>query len=354
MKRSILYIAAMMLTLTFVACENDEMAVNTNTNVPQSISVSDLIANYTTESGVYQPVRTRSNGDYAKNLFTIDTIPSSGPDIMLVGRVVSDDMAGNLYKTLVIQDINDPKRGIKISVDGSNISGLYPYGQLIAVRLNGFCIGKYAGQYQIGVAAYNNNTIAQNASQKVGWAIGRIPLNLFVKATTAYGVAEPDKVVIHEMTIDEIRQSDIHEVAGRFVRIKNVHFTSQYYLSGGDPADCTDGDPRTDTNSAVFAPTTDFIGYSQSRIFADERGNTMATSTSEYAKFAYYRLPASEYVGDVVGIVGYYYDNPRYRSNPSSITITLRGIGLGGSVNDLVDFTNPNGAVWEPKEWAED
>ena len=335
------------------ACETDEPQPNTNTEVPTSISVADLIANYTTASGVYQPVRQRANGDYGSNLFTIDTIPSGGPDIILVGRVVSDDMAGNLYKTLVIQDINDPKRGMKISVDGSSISGLYPYGTLIGIRLNGLCIGKYANQYEIGVASYNNNTLAMNANGKVGWVIGRIPLNRFTKATTIYGQAEPDKVVINDITIPEILNGNIDEVAGRFVRIKNVHFTNQYFDTNGNPTNCSDGDPRTDENSGVFAPTTNFIGFSQSRAFADELGNMCCTSVSEYAKFAYYRLPDAEYVGDIVGIVGFYFDNPRYASDNSDWSISIRGIGLNGTVNDLVDFKNAAGELWQPKEWSE-
>ena len=49
-------------------------------------------------------------------LFSVDDIPNSQP-VVIVGRIVSSDVAGNIYKTLYIQDIDHPEQGLKLSVD---------------------------------------------------------------------------------------------------------------------------------------------------------------------------------------------------------------------------------------------
>ncbi len=359
--------------LMLTSCKVDEPPVN-NRSVDdilldenyKVLSFMQILENYTTEKGVYNPVRTRSDGEYASNLFSIDTIAydmnndgiyNDKDAVYFMGRVISDDFTGNIYKNLILQDVLDPKHGVTFVLDASSLSGYYPLGQVLLVRLNGLAIGKYANQYEIGCASYYNRTneTAMNATSKVGWCIGRIPFNRFNRWTQRIGVADPSKIVVTDMTIPQMRQEEqenLQGLCGRLVRIKNVHFTSEYYDTNGKPQPCDDKDPRVSQNAAVFAPTTDFINFSQGRIFKDEDGNDLSVSTSEFAKFAYYKLPDEQYVGDVVGIVGYYYDQAKYKANNSKLTITLRGIGIDGSINDLQNFRNDDGNLWIPMEWA--
>jgi hypothetical protein len=80
------------------------------------------------------------------------------------------------------------------------------------------------------------------------------------------------------------------------------------------------------------------MGHPQSRIIADSLGNKTAVSTSEYAKFAHFYLPGANkdgidqcpnYVGEIVGILGFYSDNATYDPAPDDWSITIR------TVNDL-------------------
>ena len=117
----------------------------------------------------------------------------------------------------------------------------------------------------------------------------------------------------------------------KLVCIKNVHFTGQY-SNNGTPTNCSTGDPEVDENANVFAPTTNNLNYPQSRIIADVNNKNKRTlvSTSEYAKFAHFYLPASNYVGEVVGILGFYYDNgknfTKYPPEADDWSISIRSV----------------------------
>ena len=96
----------------------------------------------------------------------------------------------------------------------------------------------------------------------------------------------------------------------------------------------------------IIAPTTNNIGYPQGRVIADSKGNKTVISSSEYAKFAYFYLPGADkngiancpkYVGDVVGILGYYSDNARYDPASDDWAISIR------SLDDLQLYHDANG-----------
>lgn len=353
MKKYIYSIVA--LTVGLVGCNSfDEVAKNslTESNVPaKTHTIKEFLNEHMSVRGDLFPVRTRSGGnglDVPANigLFSVDTIPSGGSDIIIRGRVITDDYAGNFYKSLVIQDSENHRQTIRISVDGGSISGRYPLGQLLNIRCNGLAVGKYANQPQLAIPSYNNNVNATSPNQKVGWAPGRIPLLLFNQAVTAIGMPEKSKVVVDTLTIAEILSAAPHELDGRLVCIKGVFFNQKYANTDGSLVDLTTGNPNTDTNANVFAPTTNNIGFPQSRAMQDQSGNWILISTSEYAKFAFTHIPATEFVGTVTGIVGFYRDNERYVARSTNWSISLR------SLNDL-KLVNSEGKSWTPIEWKE-
>ena len=106
-------------------------------------------------------------------------------------------------------------------------------------------------------------------------------------------------------------------------------------------------------NANVFAPTTNNIGYPQGRVIADANGNKTAVSSSEYAKYAHFYLPGADkngvancpkYVGDVVGILGFYSDNARYDPASDDWAISIR------SLDDL-QLKDANGNLWPRVEY---
>lgn len=360
MKKNILLIIA--VALVAWSCKQEPIAPREakDAKMQTTHSIKQFLETYMSESGDYSPVRDRATRDNVRYVFSIDSIPTAGEDIVITGRVISDDAAGNLYKTMVIQDINDPKYALRISVDAGSIGGVYPLGQVINIRCNGLAVGRYAEQPQLCVASYNNNTYANKPEEKMGWAPGRIPFPRFQQAVEAVGMPDKKAIVVDTMTIAEInavisrsvgnpncKVDGFQELQGRLVCIKDVHFTNEYWNYGVATA-CINGNPSSDSNCGVFAPTTKGMGFPQGRLIADANGNKIAISTSEYADYAYTVLPGAEYTGTVVGILGYYFDNikdTRNNDEAANWSISLR------SLDDLQ--LTYQGQPWEPKEWGE-
>ena len=299
-------------------------------------SIDSLIKEFGSLKGDMFPVRTNS-GD--KGLFSVDTIPSVatyGSEIIIAGRVISDDSQGSFYKTLVIQDIKKPMYALKISVVASAIGGWYPLGSVVSIRCNGLALGKYADMFQLGISYFNPNN--------PGYEPGRMPLPMFQVRAKVHSLPEFDKIVIDTVTIAELNtikndlvQNDTTRAYhSRIVLIRDVYFTGQGWerVQGvAKPVDLSEA-------NKIFAPTTNGIGYPQSRVISD--GTDVAViATSEYARFCNVKLPPPSYKGNIIAIIAYY--NDRYGNTPEGqnpVQLTLR------SLEDL-DLYN-NGQKWEP------
>ena len=347
MKKSVFNISALLFSMgcmLLAACTPDEptklyiseIEADAMIEAGQCLTIEEFKATYMTEEGNYcmpDLYRERSKaGNYY--LFSIDTIPVSDTPIYIRGRVTTDDYAGNFYKTLCIQQmVNGKQQALRLSVDAGSIGGLYQLGQEILIRVDGLAIGRYANQPQLCLPSYNNNIYANKAEQKVGWAAGRIPFAIFKARTQCIGT--PDKSKLY---YDTLKITDYNHITSlvearswdaKLVCIQDVHFTGQYD-NNGTPTNCTTGDPETDGNANVFAPTTENMNYPQSRVIKDAQDKWTLVSTSEYAKYAHFYLPANNYWGDVVGILGFYYDNGlnynRYPPEASDWSISIRSV----------------------------
>ncbi len=319
--------------------------------------------NYLSEQTLY---RTRAvgsgtiKGNDTLYLFSLDTIPANGPGIYIMGRVSTDDYGGNFYKSLVIQQIVDnQQQALRISVDAGSVSGMYPRGQMILIRCNGLAIGRYANQPQLCVPSYNNNVFAESASQKVGWAPGRIPLARFKKATKYIGKPDETKLVYDEMTIESITTSyDIvanRKEDGKLIRINNIHYSGEYLALMNKqyvPTTCSTGNPTDDENANVFAPTTQNVNRPQSRLIYDaDDAYYIGVSMSEYAKQANYYLPGATaadegevYFYDSLAIIDY--SQPHLIANLNEtlkncyIPVTARKEYQGWKIDDVVYTDN--------------
>jgi len=244
-------------------------------------------------------------------LFTADLI-SAQAGVVINGIVTSSDVEGNVYKYIVVQEEGANAQAMKISIDAGSLSGIYPLGQRVSVRCNDLYIGKYAEGPQIGVF-YENTT-----KSPVRIEPGRIPKLISDTHISAYGLPALTAVIADTMTIAQIKAAGL-TVVNKLVCIKNAYFT-------GNGADY--GQPKPIANEAdkIFAPSTNGVGYPQSREIQDGTGSVFI-STSEYAKFASRKLPASSYKGNITAIVGWYNDKDATPS-PSKIyhQLTLRSI----------------------------
>ncbi len=341
-------------------------------------NINTLLAEpYMTEKGNFKSdsclYRTRSTYG-SLELFAIDTLPVNGPGIYIRGRVATDDYGGNFYKSLVIQQVNDWENGgaaidqqcLRISVDMGSANGMFPQGQEILIRCNGLAIGRYANQPQLCIPTYNNNIFASSHEEKTGWAPGRIPSARFRRAVRHLGTPDKSKLVYETMTLAQMQTKYLSQysdvvaarlVDGRLVKITDVHFSGEYddLQKGVTPcnrymaSDTTDnGNPEVDGNACTFGPTTGNVGYPQSRYVKDASGaNKALVSTSEYARYAYFYLPAAKYVGSITGVLGYYMDNGRYAPDGGEWSITPCNLG------DILPECQKENADprWIPTEW---
>jgi hypothetical protein len=368
--KKILYIAIMALC---VACTPDPVDESklflTDAQADELIAQGTLLSlqafkdTYMTEKGNFLSdvtvYRERATKDGVNYLFSIDTIPVSATPIYIRGRITTDDYAGNFYKAMCIQQINEAgeQEALRLSVDAGSVGGLYQIGQEILIRVDGLAIGRYANQPQLCLPSYNNNIYANKAEEKIGWAPGRIPIAIFKARTQCIGKPDVSQLVYDEYTIDDftsvLNLQEARTWDAKLVRVKDVHYTGELFDTYGEPQQCSTGDPEEDSNANVFAPTTENMGYPQGRVIADEAGNLTVVSSSEYAKFAHFYLPGANqngidgcanYVGEVVGILGFYSDNAKYDPAPDDWSITIR------SLDDL-QLKDANGNLWPRIEY---
>lgn len=357
-------------------------------------SINDFMHTFMdTEKGDFgdkeNPYRSRSTNGNGIYLYAVDTLPSDGEPIYIRGRVTTDDYAGNFYKTLIIQQRTNwetgeeiPQQNLRISVDLGSVSGMFPMGQELLICCNGLAVGRYGNQPQLCVPAYNNNIFAMNATQKVGWAPGRIPAAKV--RNCVYRIGRPDPTVLKYDTltlqqlfseVPEVPQQTVEdmwkvrEADGRLVCLKDVKFTGEAN-NDGNLVDCEYAHPDSSTIANVFASTTKNIGFPQGRIIkSNDDSKRMGCSNSEYSKFANYLLPGAKqskdeavagctnYRGTITGILSWYCDNATGTKNGTmsklwdlNWSVTPRGIpGVG--VNDINLYYAKKKQYWEPEEF---
>ncbi len=187
------------------------------------------------------------------------------------GYVTSSDAAGNIYKYIFIQDETG---GIGISIDASSLSTTYRVGQEIVLNMKDKWIGKYNGNYLIGLPEWY-------AAQSV-WEAGRLPLETFNSMVEINGLPKSDMVnpVVTKIS-DFSGKSDketILKYSGQLVKLQNVKWAE------------ADGVTTYSESDA-----------SSNRTLQDEDGNTVTVVNSNYATFRAAMLPLGS--GDVTGIL---------------------------------------------------
>ncbi len=297
-----------MLGVGFTACSYEP--------IPEDSLIADA-------ENAWQPTMSiadfKQTFDVKDDLYTINYIDTES-EVIIKGRITSTDVAGNIYKYIMLQD--ETGEALKVSVDAGSLYGTLPLGQEIAIKCKGLVLGRYADMVQLGVETYNTN---YNRIEP-----GRIPFPYFNERVQRIGYPDTTKVLVEEITIPQLLNAD-STMHGRLVILKNVHFTGL-----GD-----DGGKLRDSEK-IFAPSTFNgtynVGYPQARQIADEDGNVAYVSTSEYARFAELKIPDSGEWGDIVALVGWYKNKT---DQDGEFQLTIR------TLNDLQGFTT-GGDTKEP------
>lgn len=219
----------------------------------------------------------------------------AGEHVVIAGRVISSDAAGNIFKSLVIQDATG---ALSMSINAYNLYTDYRVGQEIVLDLTEMYIGKYSTLQQLGFPDY---------SAAYGWQASFMPLEFFKEHAQVNGLPEPAKVDTLVINIPtDNSEAALMKYQSQLVRLNNV-----YFVDGGEASFCT----------------AHKVSYTN-RTVKDDNGNEIVVRTSGYANFWSTKLPAEH--GDIVGILSTYKSSGEYKWQ-----LQLR------STDDLLNFGNP-------------
>lgn len=320
MKTKIFKIAGLFTLLLFASCaKTDFDVVSPDKLTGDSLQTTYTIQQLLTEFNVSDYDAYTDTVTYKSTLFTTNKIVSAN-EVVISGVVTSTDLEGNVYKYLTVQETFPGGRAVKISIDGAGLSGLYPLGQRVWIRCNDLYIGNYAQSAVLGYKYTNYGKSKFKASiDSTIYRVepGRIALPIAKKVIHSYGLPDKSLAKADTMTIAQIKAAGV-AVHNKLVCIKNAFFTGKG-ANNGSVANITDAE-------LIFAPSTNGVGYPQSREIQDGTGS-MFVSTSEYSKFANKVLPTSNYRGRITAIVGFYNDKDKTASTSKIYyQLTLRRI----------------------------
>lgn len=174
-------------------------------------------------------------------------------DIMIKGRITGNDVGGNIYKQVTLQDNT---AAIIIAINEGGLNGYLAEGAEILVDLKGLYIGGYRKQPEIG-APYN------------GSSIGRMQKDIWAKHFKIVGT--PDASVIQPIDFNTIKDTKLMDAnCGKLVTLKDVTFK------------------QADGKSTFVTGTSQGNAVNQE---LDGYGSKVVVRTSTYADFAAMTLP---------------------------------------------------------------
>lgn len=199
MKKKSFIIALLAGTIAMLSCQDKDWEVpegihygNNSLQAGTAIRIAELQTQYAT---------TISNGGYKKIT----------EDLWLRCVVTGNDLGGNIYKQITVQDETG---GIVIGINGSDQGAFMPVGQKLLVQLKDLYIGGYGQQAQIG-GLYNGS-------------IGRMEVETWkqhvrlimddTEEAEAFGTMKVD-------TIDFDASKTMAQQGGRVVRLSGVTIT---------------------------------------------------------------------------------------------------------------------------------
>lgn len=223
------------------------------------------------------------------------SIDSITDDIIIKGTVTSSDQAGNIYKSLYIQDSTG---GLLISLDRTNLYTTLKPGQKIYVKCKGLYLGEYGGVVQLGF--------------NYGGSIGRIPNAMIDNHIFPDGL--PEAIVAPSLkTITSLTGND---VCTR-IKIDSIHFET----------------PGVEFASQLYSNT--------SLNLVDNEGNTIILYNSKYANFASNLTPKGK--GSIIAILSSY--NGTYQLIINSLEDLVNWDTTALVMRDIIDepFTSSFG-----------
>ena len=231
----------------------------------------DDAVNYATKIGLWsESLKQALNEQDA----TCTPLPKNyGDRIIIHGHVTTSDEAGNVFKSLVIQDETG---SLAMSVNSYNLYLKYRRGQEVVLDVTDMYIGKYNGLQQLGMPEwYENGNAWETSFMGPEFFEAHVQLNGWPNVETI------DTLVVNSFDQLSSNPKGLRQWQSQIVRFNNVEFQN-----GG-----------TQTFSTYHSS-----GVNQNIL--DVNGSTLPVRTSGYSNFWNKTLPEGR--GDVVAICSYY------------------------------------------------
>ncbi len=175
-------------------------------------------------------------------------------------RVTGNDVQGNIYNSIAVQD--EEGTALIVCISASDLFAMMPVGQELLIDLKGLYIGCYGSQPQLGTPYTNaaGNTFPS-----------RMPHDTWQNHVKLLGKADPSKVVATEFTT----ACDLDKDCGKLMTLKNVS------IKGAD-------------GSVTWASKADAGSQTSVTKYFNELGSSYMVYTSTYSDFANTPIPTGK------------------------------------------------------------
>lgn len=315
------YLGLLLLgTLSLTACQDDvddpsfnepESTWLTDADNYQLMTISEVKAKFWSDDTNYYWTDPEGNPYLPKS--------DDGRHILIKGRVISSDAAGNVYKKLVIQD---ETAAVTFSINANSMNNKFRRGQEIVVDITGMTIGKYAGLQQFG---------APDDSETYGHQTTFMAYEFFLEHVQMNGL--PDLAKIDTLVVRDFSQLSGGPEVIRKWQSQLVRFNNCSFVNGG---------------TETFARNKETVSQT-----LNVEGGSLDVRTSGYSNFYSDVLPEGK--GDVVALLEYFnsayqltlidragcmnFGNPTIgpggEDNPYTVDEAISIIAGGGSVNNV-------------------
>jgi len=208
-----------------------------------------------------------------KLLKLTDTTFYQKDSIIIEGIVISDDKAGNFYKSIVIQDAT---AGIEVKINKTTLYNDYKRGQRVIIYCNDLYLGEYGGLVQLGTV------FTENGVTQIGGMEGDIIINnhVYKKGKTLAPITPMNLLPSH------LTSSNF----SKLVKVDDIEFLKITSPENGSHLTFADKIGKNSVDHTLD-------GCSQTYL-------NLVLRTSGYSKFAGDTIPSRK--GSIIGILSYY------------------------------------------------
>lgn len=248
--KNIFKIAALFLFLgAFTACVQDD-----DYSIP-TISATEPDV---TETNTFKQIKDMYAGD----------VVTFSDGLVISGYVVSSDESGNFYKSIAIQndvdgiddDASNPRLGLKLLIDASDLFERFNVGRKVYIRLDGLAMNESrdgSGDYEIGLYDESEFNSLTEIPEYIlnGYSFGDVTYPPAVERSLVTEVITPKILNISDFTFEDVN------TLVQLTEMQTVNITDTY---AGLPSDQYDAERRLKncaTNATTVLATSTFASF---------------------------------------------------------------------------------------------